>query len=125
MCWVNKGIPLRAYCLSDNVGMLTAYANDIAYDECYSRVIENYGQSGDILIVVSGSGNSKNVINAVNTAKEQGILTILVIGFDGGKLKRMSDISVHFPVCDTQLAEDLHLSFGHYVMKQICVIQNK
>lgn len=120
MSWVNRKVPLRAYCLSDNIGMLTAYANDISYDDCYSSAIQNYGKPADLLILVSGSGNSPNVINAALSAKKMGIRTIGVVGYDGGKLKDICDVSVHFPVNDMQLAEDLHLSFGHIVMKQIC-----
>ena len=120
MSWVNRKVPLRAFCLSDNVGMLSAYANDISYEECFSHAVENYCQPGDLLIAVSGSGNSENVIKAVRIAKSLGVKTIGVIGFDGGKLREMCDIPVHFPVNDMQLAEDLHLSFGHIVMKKIC-----
>lgn len=118
---VNKNLPFRALCLSDNIGMLTAYANDLSYEHIFDQPLLNYAQTGDVLVLVSGSGNSKNVINAARKAKELGLTTIAVVGFDGGVLKVICDHSVHFKVNDMQLAEDLHLSFGHIVMKAICV----
>lgn len=117
---VNKNLPFRAICLSDNIGLLTAYANDLSFEHIFDQNLLNFAQNGDVLVLVSGSGNSKNVINAARKAKELGITTIAVVGFDGGVLKSVCDHSVHFEVDDMQLAEDLHLSFGHIVMKSIC-----
>lgn len=117
---VNKSKPFKAYCLSDNIGMLTAYANDLSYENIFDQSLLNYSREGDILILVSGSGNSKNLINAAHKATELGVITIGVLGFDGGVLKTLCDYNVHFEVNDMQIAEDLHLSFGHIVMKAIC-----
>ena len=72
------------------------------------------------MVVVSGSGNSKNIINAVNAAQAIGMETIGLVGFDGGEIKSLVDICVHFEVFDMQIVEDLHLSFGHIVMKELC-----
>ena len=66
MRWVNRKKKLKAFCLSDNIGMLTAYANDLSYEDIFSESLKNYAEIGDLLVVVSGSGNSKNIINAVN-----------------------------------------------------------
>lgn len=117
---VNRGLPFRAHCLSDNIGMLTAYANDISYENVFDHSLTNYSKSGDVLILISGSGNSQNVVNAALKAAEIGITTIAIVGFDGGKLKSICDYSVHFEVNDMQIVEDLHLSFGHIVMKALC-----
>ena len=120
MRWVNTSSQFKVMCLSDNVGMLTAYANDISYDEVFSNALRNYGSIGDTLIVVSGSGNSNNIIRALKTAHEMKIATIGVCGFDGGEVKQTAQVPVHFPVSDMQIVEDLHLSFGHVVMKALC-----
>lgn len=120
MRWTNHKKKFRAHCLSDNIGMLTAYSNDISYADVFSEPLKNYGAFGDLLIVISGSGNSKNVINALNTAKELGISTVGLSGYNGGKVRELSEISVHFNVNDMQIVEDLHLSFGHIVMKKLC-----
>ena len=117
---VNKGLNFKALCLSDNIGMLTAYANDISFEDIFNYPLSNYASEGDILIAVSGSGNSQNVVNAVKRAKDLGLTTICVVGYDGGKLAQICDHVVHFQIDDMQICEDLHLSFGHIVMKALC-----
>ena len=120
MRFVNKGQKFKALCLSDNIGMLTAYGNDLSYDEIFDNTLENYSEPGDVLVLVSGSGNSANVLKAAAKAHEVGVTTICVVGFDGGKLAKMCDYVVHYPINDMQICEDLHLSFGHLVMKEVC-----
>ena len=120
MSWVNKRKQLRAFCLNDNIGALTAYANDINYESIFATALESYASVGDVLMAVSGSGNSENVLAAAKVAKELGVNTIGLVGFDGGKLKGMVDICVHFKVNDMQIVEDLHLSIGHIIMKATC-----
>lgn len=120
MKWVNQKKQFKTMCLSDNVGMVTAYSNDISYADTFSESLGNYGSDGDLLVLISGSGNSVNVVNAAIRARELGIKTIGVLGFSGGSLKSICDIAVHFPVDDMQVSEDLHLSFGHIVMKALC-----
>lgn len=121
MRWVNKRKQFKAYCLSDNIGMLSAYGNDLTFSDIFCEPLQNYASEGDLLIVISGSGNSENVIRALKTAKDMGLRTIGLSGFSGGLVKKIAEISVHFPVNDMQIVEDLHLSFGHIVMKQICL----
>lgn len=113
----NKNID--AICLSDNIGMLTAYANDIDYESVYSEQVKSYGQNGDLLICVSGSGNSKNLLKAVEVAKKNNIKTMAIVGYDGGELIKKCNYNVHIPSFDMQICEDLHLAFGHIVMKKI------
>ena len=106
-------------CFSDNIGVLTAYANDLAYENIFDEQLASYANSGDLLIAISGSGNSKNILKAVEKAKEIGVSTIGVTGFDGGRLHSEVDLGINFPVFDMQLCEDLHLSFGHFIMKEL------
>lgn len=115
----NKG-QIRGISLVDNLGVITAYANDLCFDEIFSGQLRSLGDPGDLLIAVSGSGNSVNVIKAVETAKLMGISTLSVVGYDGGRLKEISEYSVHIESFDMQICEDFHLMFGHMVMKTIC-----
>jgi len=121
MCYMLGGQKLNAICLSDNIGMLTAYANDISYDDVYSKQVESYGNEGDLLVVVSGSGNSKNIIKAVHVAKNNNIKTLGIVGYDGGEIIKITDNCLHIPSFDMQICEDLHLVFGHIVMKNLIV----
>jgi D-sedoheptulose 7-phosphate isomerase len=114
------GKKFRGISLCDNVGLITAYANDISYTEVFSGQLKTTMDPGDLLIVISGSGNSKNAIAAVNTAHQIGGESIAIVGYDGGILKTIASQSVHIPSFDMQLCEDLHLTFGHLVMKSLC-----
>lgn len=122
MAMTEKNRQIDAICLSDNIGMLTAYANDIDYNSVFSEQVKSYGNSGDLLICVSGSGNSMNLLNAVDTAIKHNIKTMAVVGYDGGELMKKCDYNIHIPSYDMQICEDLHLTFGHIVMKKICKI---
>lgn len=113
-------IQVFGFCLNDNVGLLTAYANDFDYSEVFLGQIKAVGQPGDLLIGISGSGNSMNVVNAFEEANRIGMDTLAIIGYDGGKLLKIAKHSVHFKSFDMQLCEDMHLMFGHMVMKSLC-----
>ncbi len=115
-----KNKKLKCFSLNDNFGIITAYANDISFESIYSEQLKSLSKKNDLLILISGSGNSKNLIEAANTAKEIGLSTLGILGFDGGKLNKICDNVVLFPINDMQLAEDMHLSFGHIIMKLIC-----
>ena len=110
---------LNAISLSDNTGLLTAYANDMDYENIFSEQISVYGNIGDLVVFVSGSGNSKNIINAMNVAKAAGLRTMAVVGYDGGQLKQLADFSFHVPSFNMQICEDLHLMFGHIVVNRL------
>lgn len=120
MPWILQKRRVKAYCLNDNVGMLTAYGNDLSYAETFSETLSNYASVGDLLIVISGSGNSENILAVLRRSRELGVTSLAVVGFDGGKAKELADYCLHFPVNDMQLVEDCHLMFGHLVMKSIC-----
>ncbi len=118
----NKGvseyieIPFRFYCLNDNVATLMAIANDIGYEEVFRFQLRNNLEENDVLVAISGSGNSSNVIHAVEYAKQHGCKIIGLTGFSGGKLKELSDISLHAPVNSMQVTEDIHMIFDHLMM---------
>ncbi len=110
-----KGIKVTA--LPANQAVLTCLANDIGYENIFSFQLEQLGKEGDILIVFSGSGNSPNILKAVDTAKKMRISTCAILGFNGGKCLRLVDIPIHFPINDMQIAEDLQLMVGHMLMQ--------
>lgn len=117
---LKTGKKFKGLSLCDNYGLVTAYANDTSYENVFSGQLENIGEVGDLLIVVSGSGNSKNIINALKTAKKLSIKTLSVIGYDGGECINISDYFVHIPSFDMQICEDAHLILGHIIMKALC-----
>jgi D-sedoheptulose 7-phosphate isomerase len=114
------GKKFRGISLCDNIGLVTAFANDLTYDDVFSGQLDAIMDEGDLLVAISGSGNSSNVIKAVNKAKELGGQVLGVVGYDGGLLKPMCDYSVWVQSLDMQLCEDVHLMFGHMVMKTLC-----
>lgn len=110
----------RGLSLCDNIGLITAYGNDLSYDEIFSGQLRSILEVGDLVIAVSGSGNSPNVIKAIEYAKAQGADTLAVVGYDGGKLKLIAHHCVWVPSFDMQFCEEMHLMFGHMVMKALC-----
>ncbi len=120
--WV-KGISSRitakpkAICLNDNVPTMTAISNDLDFTQVFSSQLSNLGTPGDLLVVVSGSGNSKNILNVVHQAKIQNISVVGVLGFDGGAALTLVDEAFWVPYNNMQIVEDLHSSFGHMVLK--------
>jgi D-sedoheptulose 7-phosphate isomerase len=102
------------------VGLITAYGNDLSYADVFSGQIDALMDEGDLLVAVSGSGNSLNVIKAIEAAHRVGGKVLGVVGYDGGKMMPMCDQSVWVPSFDMQLCEDVHLMFGHMVMKTLC-----
>ena len=111
------GSGLKINALSANSAVLTCLANDIGYEHIYSEQIAVLSSPGDLLIALSGSGNSKNIINAIEQANKMGVVTSAILGFSGGVCKRISSIPIHFPVDDMQIAEDLQLIVGHMLMQ--------
>ena len=119
----NKGISeyvdlkFNFCCLNDNISTLMAVANDIGYEEVFRFQLLNKIKKNDLFIGISGSGNSKNVLNAAEYAKKQGISIIGMTGYSGGKLKEMADYCMHVDENDMQIAEDIHMTFDHMMMK--------
>jgi D-sedoheptulose 7-phosphate isomerase len=118
----NKGVSewtpkkFRFVCLNDNIPTVMAIANDIGYEEVFRFQLRGRLVPGDIVIGISGSGNSANVVNAVEYSKSLGNKVIGVTGFDGGKLKQLCDIALHVPVNSMQITEDIHMIFDHLIM---------
>ena len=104
---------LRAIALADNIPLLTAIANDRSYEDVFSVQLESLADAGDVLIVISGSGNSPNVVRAVEAARRKGLVTVGFLGMTGGKLRSMVDVPVVVPSDDYGPIEDLHLMFDH------------
>lgn len=114
------GRKFRGISLCDNIGIVTAFANDLSYDDVFAGQLKAILDAGDLVIAVSGSGNSRNVVKAIEYANQAGAETLAVVGYDGGTLKKIAKHSVWVPSFDMQLCEDVHLMFGHMVMKSLC-----
>lgn len=112
--------PFRGRTLVDNIGLLTAYGNDISFEDIFAQQLKSICEPGDLVIAISGSGNSENVIRAVNYANSVGSDTLALCGFDGGRLKHIAKQVVWANVNDMQLCEDIHAIFGHIVMQTLC-----
>lgn len=123
VCDFNKGISygkdkmFKFICLNDNLPTMMAYANDISYDEIFVGPLRNFLSEGDVVIGISGSGNSANVVKAIQYTNEHGGISVGITGFDGGKVKQLSQYNVHVPIDDMQVAEDLHMVLDHCMMK--------
>lgn len=107
--------PLFAEALHVNSSYITSVANDYGYDEIYSRLVEGFGRKNDILIGLSTSGNSPNIIRAFTTAKKIGIKTIALTGKNGGKIKDFSDYIIKIPSSDTPRIQESHIMIGHII----------
>ncbi len=123
VCDFNKGVcsevekRFNLICLNDNLPTLMAVANDMAFEDVFYYQLENKLKRDDIVLAISGSGNSKNIIKAVTYAKKVGAKVIGMTGYDGGKLYPLSDYHLHAPVMDMQLTEDMHMVFIHMMMR--------
>ena len=111
--------PLYAEALHVNSSYMTAVANDYGYETTYARMVETAGRKGDILIGISTSGNSPNVVKAMQKAKELGMLTIGFTGKDGGKMKDICDIIIYAPSVDTPRIQEAHILIGHIICQLI------
>ncbi len=114
------GEKFRGLSLVDNIGLVTAYGNDLSFDEIFSGQCKARLDEGDLLIAISGSGNSMNVVRAIETANKMGASTLAILGYDGGEVIKVADHSFLVPSFDMQVCEDIHLMFGHMVMKTLC-----
>ncbi|MCX6240906.1 MAG: D-sedoheptulose 7-phosphate isomerase [Bacteroidetes bacterium] len=111
--------PLPSEALHVNTSYLTAVANDYSYDEVYSRIIRGSGKEGDVLIGLSTSGNSKNVIRAFETANEIGMLTVALTGESGGNMKDIADFLLNVPSDDTPRIQESHIMIGHIICELV------
>lgn len=118
----NKGLGLgrekrfRFIALNDNMSTVLSLANDVSYEDIFVEQLKNFLDPEDLVIAISGSGNSENILRAVNFAKQSGSQVIGLTGFDGGRLDQLSDIHLHVPIDNMQIVEDIHLIFNHLMM---------
>jgi D-sedoheptulose 7-phosphate isomerase len=115
--------PFRAYALTDNSAVMTAIGNDFGYDELFTRQLSNMDiNQKDVVIAISASGNSPNVIKAIDYAHAKGVFTVGLTGFDGGELKKKAKLDLHVPSSNGEYGpvEDVHMIFDHVVHAYIC-----
>lgn len=124
-CDFNKGASygyekrFKFLCLNDNVATMMAYSNDVSYEDAMVEQLKNFFKEGDYVIGISGSGNSVNVVKAVEYANRHEGVTIGLTGYKGGKLKQICHYSVNMGINDMQISEDLHMMIDHLAMKVI------
>jgi D-sedoheptulose 7-phosphate isomerase len=106
--------------LNDNMATVTAYANDVSYSEAFVEQLKNFLNRGDVVIGISGSGNSPSILKAIEYANQQGAITVGLTGFSGGKLAGLAQVPVHVPVNDMQKVEDIHMMLFHVAMQVLC-----
>ena len=112
-----NGGGLRVEALSANAAVITCLANDTGYDNIYAEQLKVKARAGDVLIVLSGSGNSPNIVKALEIGNAIGMTTFAVLGFSGGQCKTVAQHPIHFEIDDMQIAEDLQLIVGHMCMQ--------
>ena len=133
-CDFNKGlsykkdIRFKMICLNDNIATMLAYSNDLGYENVFVEQLKNFLKKDDVVIGISGSGNSENVLKAIEYANSVNAKTVGITGFDGGKLKKIVDISIHTNINNMQVAEDIHMTICHMlysIMSPILESENK
>lgn len=102
--------------LNDNIPMMMAVANDISYNDIFVEPLKNKLEEGDILIAISGSGNSENVVRAAEYANQHGAVTVGLVGYDGGRLKKIVHNCIHININNMQIVEDIHMVMDHVMM---------
>jgi D-sedoheptulose 7-phosphate isomerase len=110
---------LKVHALSANSAVMTCLANDVGYESIFSEQLAVQAQAGDLLIALSGSGNSPNIVRVIEQAKVIGVKSYAILGFTGGRCKELADVPIHFPVNDMQISEDLQLIVGHMLMQYL------
>jgi len=114
------GVGIRVNALPANSAVLTCLANDTGFDRVFATQLAVLANPGDLLIVLSGSGNSPNILAALEEARRRGAKSYAVLGYSGGKAKALADVAIHFPIDDMQISEDLQLVVGHMLMRWLC-----
>ena len=113
----STGCGIRAVALSANPADITCLANDVGYDYIYSEQLAVLANEGDVLVALSGSGNSPNILRVLEQASSMKVKSYAILGYSGGEAKSSADVAIHFPVNDMQIAEDLQLVVGHMLMQ--------
>jgi len=129
-CDINKGTKqkdkkmFKVICLNDNIPTMLAYANDVGYESIFEDQLKNFLNKGDVVIGISGSGNSENIIKAIEYANLKRAITIGITGYGGGILKQISKHSVNANIDDMQISEDIHMILVHVIMKAILNVKS-
>jgi D-sedoheptulose 7-phosphate isomerase len=110
---------LKVLSLTDNVGRITALGNDLSFDEIFVQQLMNVGGEGDVLIALSGSGNSENILRAVDWANRNDLATFGLTGYDGGRLRQIQHDGIHVEVHDMGMAQSIHLCLFHWVLDDL------
>ncbi len=117
---IQPNVPrLKVLCLNDNVPTLMAYANDMGYETIFAEPLITLSERGDLAMAFTASGNSPNVVRAIETARARGLVTIGLTGFDGGKVKSLVDLNLHIPSKSFGHVEDLHLAVCHAICEML------
>lgn len=119
-CTNSCGASIKAISLCDNSGLITAIGNDFGFDVIFLKQLSNVASRGDLLIALSASGNSRNILVAMEWARQNGVKTLAMTGFDGGRAKSLADVSIHVPteIGDYGVAEDAHSILCHFLSSQ-------
>lgn len=116
---------LKTHSLSASVGLLTALSNDFSYEQAFERQLEMYAEKGDLVVLISSSGNSPNVVKAAQAARDMGATVLGLTGFSGGKLRELAHLSVHVPVNNYGIVEDAHQSVMHVLAQYLARARDK
>ena len=114
-----SNLQIKSISLTSNFSLISAIANDINFDEIFSFQIEKLCKKNDVLFLFSVSGNSPNLVKAIKKAKKMSVKTVSFTGFDGGKLAKMSDLNLNFPIANYGIVEDCHVSLMHYLSQYL------
>jgi D-sedoheptulose 7-phosphate isomerase len=109
----------RVMSLTDNTSWITAIGNDLGFDQIFLQPLMHFGQKGDLVVAISGSGNSRNVLLAVEWSNRHGLATFGLTGFDGGRLKSLQQDGLHVDLADMGMVESIHLTIGHWVIDDL------
>jgi D-sedoheptulose 7-phosphate isomerase len=110
---------LKVLSLTDNAGWIMAVGNDVSYDQIFAQQLMNYGRAGDLLIAISGSGNSPNVLRAVEWANDHRLITFGLTGYSGGKLIQIQQAGLHLDLSDMGMVESIHLCLFHWMLNDV------
>jgi D-sedoheptulose 7-phosphate isomerase len=116
---------LKILSLTDNLGWILALGNDIGYEHIFVQQLMNFGTAGDLCIAISGSGNSPNILSAVDWANRHGLKTFGLTGYSGGKLRQLAQGGMHVPLDDMGMVESVHLALFHWVLNDVFARINK
>lgn len=122
---ISNNCGLKVEALSSNQAVITCLANDLGYEHIYSEQLKVKAKKNDLLIILSGSGNSKNVVNAIRMGNKIKMKTFALVGFDGGKCLKLANNKIHFKINDMQISEDLQLIVMHMIMQKLSKIKIK